>query len=92
MPIQDGIDVFHLDALSSWVALKVHCEVQLPLLASGLYRMLANRIGNGTNWRKRSTCSGTSSVLPLLLLAAGYNGIDLRVPWLQHKRLQLVFG
>jgi hypothetical protein len=27
-----------------------------------------------------------------LLLAAGYDAIDLRVPWLNNKRLQLFLG
>jgi transposase len=45
--IEDGIDFFHMDALSSAVALKLNCDLQLTLMASSLYRMLAGRIGNG---------------------------------------------
>jgi hypothetical protein len=45
--IEDGVSFFHIDALSSAVALKVNCDVQLTLLASSLYRYLAQRIGNG---------------------------------------------
>ena len=45
--IEDGIEFFHMDALSSAVALKVNCDLQLTLLASGLYRLLARRIGHG---------------------------------------------
>jgi hypothetical protein len=45
--IEDGIDFFHMDALSSAVALKVNCDLQLTLMASSLYRLLAGRIGNG---------------------------------------------
>jgi transposase len=45
--IADGIDFFHMDALSSAVAMKVNCDLQLTLMASSLYRMLAVRIGNG---------------------------------------------
>ena len=41
------IDFFHMDALSSAVALKVNCDLQLTLMASSLYRLLAARIGNG---------------------------------------------
>ena len=36
-----------MDALSSAVALKVNCDLQLTLMASCLYRLLACRIGNG---------------------------------------------
>jgi len=45
--IADGIDFFHMDALSSAVAMKVSCDLQLTLMASGLYRLLGERIGNG---------------------------------------------
>jgi hypothetical protein len=45
--IEDGIDFFHMDALSSAVALKVDCDLQLTLMASSLYRLLACRIGRG---------------------------------------------
>jgi hypothetical protein len=45
--IADGIDFFHMDALSSAVAMKVDCDLQLTLMASSLYRLLATQIGNG---------------------------------------------
>jgi hypothetical protein len=45
--IADGIDFFHIDALSSAVALKVNCDLQLTLMASSLYRLLAVRVGQG---------------------------------------------
>jgi hypothetical protein len=45
--IEDGIDFFHMDALSSAVALKVNCDLQLTLMASSLYHLLAGRIGRG---------------------------------------------
>jgi transposase len=45
--IEDGIDFFHMDALSSAVAMKVNCDLQLTLMASSLYRLLAVRIGHG---------------------------------------------
>jgi transposase len=45
--IEDGIDFFHMDALSSAVAMKVNCDLQLTLMASSLYRLLACRLGNG---------------------------------------------
>ena len=45
--IEDGIDFFHMDALSSAVAMKVNCDLQLTLMATSLYRLLAVRIGNG---------------------------------------------
>jgi hypothetical protein len=45
--IEDGIDFFHMDALSSAVAMKVNCDLQLTLMASSLYHLLAGRVGNG---------------------------------------------
>lgn len=110
--IEDSIDFFHMDALSSAVALKVNCDVQLTILASSLYRMLANRIANGYETAKsqhlfRDFIDATAVVTIQkqtievrfqkrahnpLLLAAGYDQIDLRIPWLENKRLQLVFG
>jgi hypothetical protein len=44
---EDGIDFFHMDALSSGVAMKVNCDLQLTLMASGLYRLLGRRVANG---------------------------------------------
>jgi len=45
--IADGINFFHMDALSSAVAMKVSCDLQLTLMASSLYRLLGERLGNG---------------------------------------------
>ena len=45
--IEDGIDFFHMDALSSAVAMKVNCDLQLTLMASSLYRLLAVRVAHG---------------------------------------------
>lgn len=45
--IADGIDFFHMDALSSAVAMKITCDLQLTLMASSLYRLLGVQIGNG---------------------------------------------
>ena len=43
--IADSVDFFHIDALSSAVALKIHCDLQLTLMASSLYRLLGAKIG-----------------------------------------------
>jgi hypothetical protein len=43
--ISEAIQFFHLDALSSMVGLKVDFDLQLTLMASSLYRLLADRIG-----------------------------------------------
>ena len=43
--ISEAIQFFHLDALSSMVGLKVDFDLQITLMASSLYRLLADRIG-----------------------------------------------
>ena len=53
--IQDGIDFFHMDALSSTVAMKVNCDLQLTLMASSLYRLLGSEIGEGYERAKSRT-------------------------------------
>ncbi len=45
--VASTVDFFHMDALSSAVALKVNCDLHLTLTGSSLYRMLGARIGNG---------------------------------------------
>lgn len=110
--IADSIDFFHMDALSSAVALKVNCDLQLTLMASCLYRLLACRIGNGYEKAKsrhlfRDFIDATATVTITkkditvrfqkrahnpLLLAAGFDKTDLKIPWLSGKRLRLVFG
>lgn len=45
--IQDGVDFFHMDALSSAVAMKVNCDVILTLMGSALYRLLGVKVGDG---------------------------------------------
>jgi hypothetical protein len=45
--IQDGVDFFHLDALSSVVAMKVNCDVVLTVMASSLYRLLGSQVAEG---------------------------------------------
>ena len=110
--IEDGVDFFHMDALSSAVALKVNCDLQLTFMASSLYRHLGQRIGNGYESVKsrhlfRDFIDATARIEIAerdvwihfqkrahnpLLLAAGFQNTDTRIPWLGNKRLRLQFG
>ena len=110
--IEDGVSFFHMDALSSAVALKVNCDVQLTLMASSLYRYLGQRIGNGYEAAKsrhlfQDFIDATASIEideraiwvqfqkrahNPLLIAAGFDKIDTRIPWLGNKRLHFLFG
>jgi hypothetical protein len=44
--IAEAINFFHLDALSSMVGLKVDFDLQITLMASALYRLLAKRLAD----------------------------------------------
>ncbi len=43
--ISEAVQFFHIDALSSMIGMKVDFDMQLTLVASSLYRMMARRIG-----------------------------------------------
>jgi transposase len=110
--IEDGVSFFHMDALSSAVALKVNCDLQLTLMASSLYRYLGQRIGNGYESAKsrhlfQDFIDATAFIgideraiwvqfqkraHNPLLIAAGFDKIETRVPWLGNKRLHFLFG
>ena len=47
--ISEAIQFFHLDALSSMIGLKVDFDLQITLMASSLYRLMAQRIGREYN-------------------------------------------
>ncbi len=50
--IADGIDFFPMDALSSAVAMKIPCDLPLPLMASSLSRLLGAQVGRGSEVAK----------------------------------------
>jgi hypothetical protein len=110
--IADSIDFFHMDALSSAVAMKVNCDLQLTLMGSSLYRLLGAQLGNGYQRAKsrhlfRDFVDATAHITIAakeisvrfqkrahnpLLLAAGFDQTETKVPWLGNKRLCLEFG
>jgi hypothetical protein len=89
--IEDGIDFFHMDALSSAVAMKVNCDLQLTLMASSLYRLLAVRIGNGYEIAKsrhlfRDLINASATV------AIGEEAITVRFQRRAHNPLLVAAG
>jgi hypothetical protein len=54
--IADGIDFFHMDTLSSAVAMKVNFDLHLTQMASSLYRLLAK-----ADRPRRRTCRVAAS-------------------------------
>lgn len=110
--IEDGINFFHMDALSSAVAMKVNCDLQLTLMASSLYRYLGQRVANGYETVKsrhlfRDFVDATAQIVieekeilvrfqkrahNPLLVAAGFDVTNTRIPWLGNKQLRFQFG
>lgn len=110
--IADSIDFFHMDALSSAVAMNINCDLQLTLMASSLYRLLGAQIGNGyTTARSRRIFRDFVDAVAQVrltkdeiivrfqkrahnpeLIAAGLSNRTPAVPWLDNRRLRLVFG
>lgn len=110
--IADSIDFFHMDALSSAVAMKIDCDLLLTLMASSLYRLFALKVKNGylrahSRHIFRDFIDATAVVAidesdigvhfqkrahNPLLLAAGFDQFNQRIPWLANKRLHLYFG
>ena len=89
--IADSIDFFHMDALSSAVALKVNCDLQLTLMGSGLYRLLGNRVGHGYETAKsrhifRDLVDATAAV------SIGTDEIEVRFQKRAHNPLLLAAG
>ena len=109
--IADGIDFFHMDALSSAVAMKVNLDLQLTLMASSLYRLFGFRIGNGYQRAKSrhifrdfidatATVGITESDIIVrfqkrahnpLLIAANFDQVDIKIPWLGRRKLRFIF-
>lgn len=110
--IEDSIDFFHMDALSSAVAMKVNLDVQLTLMASSLYRLMALKIGNGYENAKsrhifRDFIDATANIKITksditvkfqkrahnpMLIAADFDKTDIRIPWLDNKKLRIMLG
>ena len=78
--IEDGVSFFHMDALSSAVALKVNCDLQLTLMASSLYRYLGQQIGNGYEVAK------SQHVFRDLIDATAMIAIDEQAIWVNFQK------
>jgi hypothetical protein len=53
--IAEAVQFFHLDALSSMIGLKVDFDLQITLMASTLYRLLAKKVGTGYDHAQAKT-------------------------------------
>lgn len=86
--IQDGIDFFHMDALSSAVPMKVDCDLQLTLMASSLYRLFGTQIGQGYECAKSRTLFRDFVDASAVVDVHG-QGIDVRFQKRAHNPLLL---
>lgn len=89
--IADAIDFFHMDALSSAVAMKVSCDLQLTLMASSLYRLLGEKIGNGYA-TAQSRHIFRDFVDATALVTVGTTDIEVRFQKRAHNPLLLAAG
>ncbi len=76
--IADAIDFFCMDALSAAVPMKIDLDLQLTLMASGLYRLLAVRVGNGKQNAKSRTLFRNFVKAPADI-TIGKDDIDVRI-------------
>lgn len=79
--IADAVQFFHLDALSSLVGLRVDLDLQITLMASSLYRLLAETIGGLYRQAEAKTIFHQ-----LLDVSADVVSDDSRVVVTLHKR------
>ena len=89
--IADSIDFFHMDALSSAVPMKVNCDLQLTIMASGLYRRLATKIANGYA-RAKSRHLFRDFVDATATVAVSDNEISVQYQKRAHNPLLLAAG
>jgi hypothetical protein len=89
--IAEAIDFFHMDALSSAMAMKVNCDLQLTLMGNSLYRFLESKVSNGYQ------VAGASHIFRALVNATArvsltHNDILLRFQKRAHNPLLLAAG
>jgi transposase len=89
--IQDGVDFFHMDALSSVVAMKVNCDVVLTVMASSLYRLLGSQVAEGYETAKskhifRDLINATAQVV------ITESDLSIRLPKRAHNPLLIAAG
>ena len=89
--IADGIDFFHMDALSSAVAMKVNLDLQLTLMASSLYRLLGAKVGRGYE-RARSRHIFRDLVDATATVSIGTQEIIVRFQKRAHNPLLIAAG
>jgi hypothetical protein len=93
--IEDGIDFFHMDALSSSVAMKVNFDLgngYQNAKSRHIFRDYVDATGHVMITENEILVRFQKRAHNPLLIAAGFDKIDTPIPWLGGKRLRLIFG
>jgi hypothetical protein len=88
--LADAVDFFHMDALSSAVALKVDFDVVLTEIASGLYRLMARQL-TGYESAKARQIHRHFLDTPAQIRISGQQ-VEVRLPKRAHNPLLIAAG
>jgi hypothetical protein len=88
--LADAVDFFHLDALSSAVALKVDFDVALTEIATGLYRLMAHQFAGYESAKARQIYRHFLDTPAQIEI--GERRVEVRFPKRAHNPLLLAAG
>jgi hypothetical protein len=88
--LADAVDFFHLDALSSAVALKVDFDVVLTEIATGLYRLMARQLSGYETAKARQIHRHFLDTPAQIQISEGQ--VEVRLPKRAHNPLLIAAG
>lgn len=88
--LADQVDFFHLDALSSAVALNVDFDVLLSVIASGVYRLFAKALHGFERAQARQIFRRFLDTTARVIVA--HDGVTVRLPRRAHNPILLDAG
>jgi len=88
--LADAVDFFHLDALSSAVALKVDFDVVLTEIATGLYRLMARQLSGYESAKARQIHRHFLDTPAQIQITDGQ--VEVRLPKRAHNPLLIAAG
>ena len=90
--LADSVDFFHLDSLSSAVALNVDFDVLLTVIASGIYRRLAGTLRGYERARARQIFRRFLDTTARVAIATTRDLVTVRLPRRAHNPILLDAG
>jgi hypothetical protein len=90
--LADSVDFFHLDALSSAVALNVDFDVLLTVIASGIYRRFAQGLRGYQHARSRQIFRRFLDTSARVAISKTADLVTVRLPRRAHNPLLLDAG